>query len=65
MLKDTIVLVVISAFLLICWLMNLLLDKIINNETMNLKIIGREFIKFITIIIYFYNIIFFILTYFK
>lgn len=51
MLKDTIVLVVISAFLLICWLMNLLLDKIINNETMNLKIIGREFIKFITILV--------------
>ena len=51
MLKYTIVLIFISVFLLVCWLMNLVLDKIINNESINNKIIGREFIKFIIILV--------------
>lgn len=51
MLKDTIVLIFISVFLLVCWLMNLVLDKIINNESINYKIIGREFIKFIIVLV--------------
>lgn len=51
MLKNTIVLVIVSLFLLICWVVDLLLEKIVGNEKINFKTLGLEFLKFIIILI--------------
>lgn len=51
MLKDTIVILILSVFLFICWIMDFILTKIVDKQKINLKILGKGFLRFIIVLV--------------
>lgn len=51
MLKDTLVLLILSAFLFICWILDFVLTKIVDKQKINLKVLGKGLLRFFIILI--------------